>query len=664
MNAQRRSNSQCKISRCTLRNFLLAVQALSIFLSADALEAANLKSGFSETLIATGLSRPTAMSFAPDGRVFVCQQSGQVRVIKDGALLAASFISLDVDAAGERGLLGVAFHPNFVANQFVYLYYTAKSPALHNRVSRFTANGDVVVPGSEQIILDLNNLTGATNHNGGAMHFGQDGKLYIAVGENATGSNSQTLNNLLGKILRINPDGSIPADNPFYQSATGNNRAIWALGLRNPFTFAFQPFTQRLFINDVGQNTWEEINDGIAGANYGWPSSEGPTTNPAYRSPIHYYGHGSGTTLGCAITGGTFYNPPTSSFPAEYVGDYFFADYCSGWINQLDPANGNTVSNFATGISSPVDLRVDDSGSLYYLARGSGANTGVLYKIQYASSQPPVITQQPSNLTVSEGQSASFSVSASGTQPINYQWQRNAANIPNATASTYTTAAVVLADNGASFRCLVSNSFGSTISSDAILTVTTNRAPTGSIVQPAAGTLYSAGQTIGFAGTATDPEQGNLSPGAFTWRVDFHHDSHTHPFLQPTSGVSSGSFAIPTSGETSTNVWYRIHLTVTDSAGLTHSSFRDVFPRVVTLTLGSDPAGLQVLLDGQVHPTPYSFPSVVGMIRSIGAASPQTLDGATYQFRSWSDGGGGTHNIATPSANTSYTAVYRKRGKK
>jgi glucose/arabinose dehydrogenase len=664
MNAQKRNNSQCKISRCTLRNFLLAAQTLSIFLSADALEAANLKSGFSETLIATGLSRPTAMSFAPDGRVFVCQQSGQVRVIKDGALLAASFISLDVDASGERGLLGVAFHPNFVANQFVYLYYTAKSPALHNRVSRFTANGDVVVPGSEQIILDLNLLTSATNHNGGAMHFGQDGKLYIAVGENATGSNSQTLSNLLGKILRINPDGSIPADNPFYQSATGTNRAIWALGLRNPFTFAFHPFTQRLFINDVGQNTWEEINDGIAGANYGWPNSEGPTTNPAYRSPIHYYGHGSGTTLGCAITGGTFYNPSTSSFPAEYVGDYFFADYCNGWINQLDPTNGNTVSNFATGISSPVDLRVDDSGSLYYLARGSGTNTGVLYKIQYASSQPPVITQQPSNQTVSEGQSASFSVSASGTQPINYQWQRNAANIPNATASTYTIAAVVFADNGASFRCLVSNSFGSTISSDAILTVTTNRAPMGSIVQPAAGTLYSAGQTIGFAGTATDPEQGNLSPAAFTWRADFHHDSHTHPFLQPTSGVSSGSFTIPTSGETSTNVWYRIHLTVTDSAGLTHSSFRDVFPRVVTLTLGSDPTGLQVLLDGQVQPTPYSFPSVVGMIRSIGAASPQTLAGATYQFRSWSDGGSATHNITTPSANTSYTAVYRKRGKK
>ena len=116
-----------------------------------------------------------------------------------------------------------------------------------------------------------------------------------------------------------------------------------------------------MFINDVGENTWEEINDGIAGANYGWPDSEGPTSNPAHRGPIQYYGHGSDTTLGCAITGGLFYNPPISAFPAEYSGDYFFADYCSGWINQLDPANGNTVSNFATGITFPVDLKIDDA---------------------------------------------------------------------------------------------------------------------------------------------------------------------------------------------------------------------------------------------------------------------------------------------------------------
>src|SRR6185369_6849026 len=193
----------------------------------------------------------------------------------------------------------------------VYVYYTATTPAVHNRVSRFTANGDVAAAGSETVLLELNNLSGATNHNGGSLHFGKDGKLYIAVGENANGANSQTLGNLLGKILRINSDGSIPTDNPFFGTATGANRAIWAMGLRNPFTFAFQPGSGRMLINDVGQNTWEEINDGIAGSNYGWPDTEGATSDPRFRSPIFFYGHGTSSTTGCAISGAAFYNPTT-----------------------------------------------------------------------------------------------------------------------------------------------------------------------------------------------------------------------------------------------------------------------------------------------------------------------------------------------------------------
>jgi glucose/arabinose dehydrogenase len=158
------------------------------------------------------------------------------------------------------------------------------------------------------------------------MHFGLDGKLYVAVGENANPSNAQTLGNLLGKLLRLNAGGTIPTDNPFFNEASGVNRAIWALGLRNPFTFAVQPGTGRIFINDVGQNTWEEINEGAAGANYGWPDTEGPTSDPRFRPPLFAYRHGSSGTTGCAITGGAFYNPPSMQFPADYVGDYFFAD--------------------------------------------------------------------------------------------------------------------------------------------------------------------------------------------------------------------------------------------------------------------------------------------------------------------------------------------------
>jgi glucose/arabinose dehydrogenase len=370
-----------------LKNRFLGILALLVFFRVAG--AATLPAGFTETII-TGLTSPTAMEIAPDGRIFVCQQGGSLRVIKNGVLLPTPFVTLNVDPNGERGLLGIAFDPNFATNNFIYLYYTVPTTPRHNRVSRFTANGDVVVPGSEAIILELDNLSSAQNHNGGAIHFGPDGKLYIAVGENATPTNAQTLANMLGKVLRINSDGTIPADNPFFNTASGNNRSIWALGLRNPFTFAFQPGTGRLFINDVGQDSWEEINDGIAGSNYGWNITEGPTSNPAFRSPLFSYGHGIGATVGCAIAGGAFYNPTAVRFPPSFLGKYFFADLCSGWIRVFDPASG-TASAFASSISSPVDLKVSVDGSLYYLARGPNATSGLLSRVQFV--EPMLVSE-------------------------------------------------------------------------------------------------------------------------------------------------------------------------------------------------------------------------------------------------------------------------------
>jgi glucose/arabinose dehydrogenase len=309
-----------------------------------------------------------------------------LRVIKNGTLLATPFVTLSVDSSGERGLLGIAFDPNFSANQFVYLYYTTSAAPIHNRISRFTANGDVALAGSEVVLVDLDNLSSATNHNGGALHFGPDGKLYAGVGENANSANAQTLSNRLGKILRLNSDGTIPADNPFFNTATGANRAIWALGLRNPYTFGFQPGTGRLFINDVGQNAWEEIDDGIAGSNYGWPTCEGACAQPNanFRDPLFQYGHGTSATTGCAIVGAAFYNPAVNQFPASYLGKYFFADLCSGWIRLFDPTT-RTASAFATGLSTPVDLQVGPDGCLYYLAQGNG---GQVFRVSAVASQP------------------------------------------------------------------------------------------------------------------------------------------------------------------------------------------------------------------------------------------------------------------------------------
>jgi glucose/arabinose dehydrogenase len=328
-----------------------------------------------DELWVTGLANATAFAQASDGRLFVAQQGGALRVVKAGALLAAPMLSLAVDSSGERGLIGVALHPNFASNGFVYVYYTTAEGGTHNRVSRFTASGDTV--GNELKMIDLPALSGATNHNGGAMHFGVDGKLYVAVGDNANSATAPLLTSVFGKMLRFNDDGTIPNDNPFFATQSGQNRAIWAYGLRNPFTFAVQPVTGRIHINDVGQGTWEEINLGVQGANYGWPASEGPDNLTAgVTGPLFTYKHSAaspagsgpgGFFTGFAITGGTFY-PDAAPFPAPYRNSYYFADFVNRFVGRYDWLN-NAAYAFASVSDAPVDMLAGTDGALYVLTR-------------------------------------------------------------------------------------------------------------------------------------------------------------------------------------------------------------------------------------------------------------------------------------------------------
>jgi len=339
----------------------------------------NYPAGFSRTVYVNQLNRQlTAMAWSPDGRLFICEQRGSLRIVKNGTLLSTPFLTVNTSEDGERGLLGVAFHPQFASNGWVYVYYTSPMGGKHNRISRFTASGDVAT-GSEKVLVDLPDLSSATNHNGGALHFGPDGKLYVAVGENGNPPDAPLLTTVMGKLLRFNDDGSIPTDNPFYGTTTGLNRSIWARGLRNPFTFAFEPGSGLMYINDVGQDAWEEINVGRAGANYGWPSSEGATTEPGIDAPLFTYGHSANATLvtGSAIVGGTFYRPSTVMFPSAWVGNYFFGDYVAGWINRLDKANGNAVYAFAR-LDNLTDIQIGPDGALYVLALIDGNHWGVL----------------------------------------------------------------------------------------------------------------------------------------------------------------------------------------------------------------------------------------------------------------------------------------------
>lgn len=627
---------------------------------------ANLPPGFVLTRLAPNdkMNPVSRMVVAPDGRLFVCEIHGALRVFKNDVLLPTPFLTVDAEDTGEHGLDGIVLDPNFETNHYVYIYYTAKTPTIHCRISRFTANGDVALPGSEVILLELDELT-SIRHVGGGMAFGNDGKLYLSVGDDSA-ANEQNLSNLKGKILRLNPDGTIPTDNPYYSSTTGKNRAIWAIGLRNPYTVDFQRSTGRVFINDVGENAWEEIDEGKPGGNYGYPIYEGPSNDPRFLPPLFAYPHGDGDNAGCAITGGVFYEPKTPQFPSFYLGKYFFLDFCNQWIKLVDPKT-NAVSTFATHLPvwNNVSLAVAPDGSLYYAETWDLGANGAVYKISYTSSLTPQIGTQPADQLVSVGETATFQISAYGGNPLSYQWRKNGTNIPGATSPSYTTPPTSLSDNNATFLCVVSDTTGASVTSDsATLTVTNNKPPNPSITLPVTGSHYRAGDVIHFAGTASDAEDPNIgqTPSAFNWSVVFHHHTHTHPFLDNISGVTSGSFIIPRNGERSTDVWYRIHLAVTDSGGITSETFVDVLPSLSQIKLATSPAGLPLMLDGTPVTTPASTDSVINFIRTIGAESFQTVNGVEYEFVAWSDAGPAVHDISTPPTPVTYTATYRAAG--
>lgn len=339
--------------------------------------AATLPAGYLDTQVA-GIGA-TALAFTPDGRMLLAQQPGVVRLWRDGALLATPAMTIPVDricSGGERGLLGVAVDPAFATTNAVYLYYTSErtNGECYNRVSRFLLGpDDRIDPASEQILID--NVSGAGNHNAGDLHFGPDGYLYVSTGDGGTPNSRR--HSLNGKILRITSAGGIPADNPFQGASTAacaldggttvglTCREIFALGLRNPFRFAFDrnPGATRFHINDVGAGAWEEIDLGQSGADYGWPGREGhcatgsttlcsPTNPPGagLTDPIYDYGRDTGCRV---ITGGAFV--PNGSWPG-YDGRYLFADYSCGRIFALSASAPYSASVFGEGLGGAIAL--------------------------------------------------------------------------------------------------------------------------------------------------------------------------------------------------------------------------------------------------------------------------------------------------------------------
>ncbi len=684
---------------------LLAIVAVLLSARGDALSATTitLPADFADELVAS-VSNPTALAFTPDGRMLITQQPGQLRVYQSGSLLSTPALDLnthptDICTTSERGLLGVEVDPNFTANNYIYLYWSpGTSGSCKNRLSRFTMTGNTVSLGSELILV--NNIPAPFGtHNAGDVHVGKDGHLYVSVGDGGSdyaGDSGSGTNNdaardmhaLVGKILRITRDGGIPADNPFVGpgtvrcNTTGTTTApnkcqeIYATGLRNPFRIAFDPNAPgvKFHINDVGQNHWEEIDLGTAGADYGWNVREGPcvrgsTSNcgspPAgMTNPIFSYQQGSPS--GCrAITGGAFV--PDGIWPAAYTGSYLFADYVCGRIFKLDQSGGTYArTDFATalGSNSAVHLKFGPHGASQALYYTTYEDSGSVRKIVYTGSANRVPTAALSANPTSGPAPLTVNFNGSGSSDpdgddLTYLWDfgngQTASGSSSTTSHTYTSSGTFTA----SLR--VRDEHGATSTAAAVQIQSGNTAPTPLIETPSSTAKFRVGETVVLHGSATDAQDGTLGANRLSWRVLRHHGtSHTHPWLSDTTGNDIPiSTPAPEDLATSATSFLEVRLTATDSQGLSTTVTREFRPNLVDLTFATQPAGLELEVNGEQVTAPFTFSSWEAWQFPVTARRQQDGSGATWVFDHWSDGGAATHSVTTGTAPATYTATFR-----
>lgn len=678
------------------RAAVVLIACLALLLPAAA-QAITLPPGFDDVHVAT-VPQPTALAFTPDGRLLVTSKSGQLRVVQNGTVVPPPALNLasSLCPQSERGLLGVAVDPDFQANHHIYLYYThnkygtcafdtaPNGPV--NRVSRFTlGNDNTVAPASELVLVDGIPSPGG-NHNAGYLGFGKDNFLYVAVGDGGcdyahnsgcgiANDAARDRNVLAGKVLRITNTGAIPNDNPFRgansarcnetgRTAAGNVcQETYAWGLRNPFRLAFDENAAgtRFFINDVGANAWEEIDEGTAGADYGWNVREGhcalnSTVNcgppPAgLTNPIFDYGRGAGCG---AITGGAFV--PDGLWPSAYNGRYLFGDYVCGRIQSLRlTVLGWAAEAFADQAGAVIDMVFGPWGSsraLYY-----STLAGQVRRIAYTGNRSPVAVAK--------------ATPTSGATPLGVFFDGGDSADPDGGALTYrwdfgdSSPPVTIAEPGYVYQSagtyeakLTVTDSGGASDTDTVRIDVGNTPPAPTIESPASSLRFRVGDPITLRGAASDPEDGQLTPFSMEWTVLLHHNTHTHPFLGPTPGNDITFQAPPPEDLIAAGSSYlEVQLTAIDSKGLRKTISQDLRPRTVGLFFDTDPDGLPLKVDGINVTDPAGFVSWEGYRFTVEAPALAGLDGKVWIFDRWSDGGGARHAITTPAELTTYTAV-------
>lgn len=722
---------------------------------------ATLPAGFQETVVFSGLTAPTVIAFASDGRVFVAEKSGLIKIfdnLTDSSPEVFADLRTKVHNYWDRGLLGLALHPNFPSTPYVYVLYTHDAPiggaaprwgsvggtsdgcpdppggtrdgcVVSGRLSRLRASGNVMSGAEEVLIEDW--FQQYPSHSVGALAFGNDGALYASGGDGASfnfvdyGQDGSPVNpggdppvgvggvqtpplaeggalrsqdlrtsgdpvTLDGALLRLDPNtGAGLPDNPFAGSSDPNARRIVAYGLRNPFRFAIRPNSTQIWIGDVGWNGSEEINkvkDPVGGVveNFGWPCYEGAARQPGYESagldvcedlyaeqgavtaPNFEYRRNSPVVAGetcpvgsSSISAISFY--PGGAYPASYRGGLFFADYSRGcmWVihkNASGIPDPSTRETFATGLPSPVDLKIGPGGDLFYVDISGGTVRRIRY---FQANRPPVAvvwatpSSGPAPLTVSFDGSGSSDPDPGDS--LSFAWDLDGdGQYDDATSVapryTYTSPGTFIARLRVTDRQGDSSTASVSISAD-------NTPPTARIDSPSASKQWRVGEVISFSGSATDPQSGNLPASALSWSLVLQHcpsDCHPHP-LQTYPGVAAGSF---TGQDHEYPSHMELRLTATDPGGLSDTRTLRLDPQTVVLMFQSDPAGLVLNVGGQSSVAPFARTVLVGSTVSLAAPSPQALGAASYEFVSWSDGMAQSHDITSGPSPGSFTAFY------
>jgi glucose/arabinose dehydrogenase/PKD repeat protein len=689
----------------------IALLAAAFAAVAPTANAATYPTGFSERTLVSGLDSPVGVAWTPDGRMLVIEQAGKLKVVAPGGSAATTILNISsrVNSFGDRGLLGLAVDSDFASNRYIYLLYTVdvtpltadSNGAMVSRLGRFVLNPDNTLGpetvllgsfGSDECPAPSNTLdcipSDGDSHSIGSVRSAPDGTLYVSSGDAASYNivdplafRSYDERSLAGKILRIDRDGRglpghsfCPADNDLSHVCT----KLHAKGFRNPYRMKLAG-DGRLTVGDVGWTAIEEIDlIGTAGKSYGWPCYEGSTRRAGYRDrpecppeyakegtanahvpPDHEYGH----TGSNAVVGGPTYDG--TAYPAGYQGSIFFGDYAGGFIERLTldgEGRVNGVQDFSPDLFGAVDLETaPGSGNLVYVQFGTGSpGTGSVNEVMYtagntAPTARATATPDAGLAPLTVGFSSAGSHDPDGDTLV-YDWdfgdgtthstQPNPTHVYDA-PGTYTA------------RLRVSDGRGGS-ATDTVQVTAGNQRPTPTIQAPVNGSSYRDGQTIPLRGTATDPQDGDLSGSALTWSVVLHHGSHVHPLVEIPGTTENPSFVARDDHDADS--FYEITLTARDSSGLTGSAASVITPETVTFTLESTPPGTPVTYGGETGTTPYTRQSAIGYRTTVSAANEFARSGRLYRFDSWSDGGARSHDVTIPSTASTLTASYTDIG--